>query len=452
MNAWAAERVGHLLPQAKFAAQQKELSSAYHARGLHMEGRPYRMSGRPLIIEREEFAALERGMRDVYALLEHVVDLYAEHEELRTLFSEYREHESAVLAYPPTPQRIEVCRLDCAWYGGDSFKVMEANTACPGGVVQIPMATRQWLETDWARRLLGDQTLVDYPMLRDPYTFARALVSSARTAGFTVDAAAVVNMRGVYTYEVEWIVRSFQELGVEAQLCDARSMRDGGGAVRCAGRAYQVLYNKLDPLMLLGDPAAAEYLAMFREHQALLVNPLVAQTITEDKAVLAVLSDPRYASLFDAAQRAVIAKHVPWTRLVRQGRTTGPDGTDIDLFAHATARREHLVLKPANLTRGEGVLIGPHVDERQWQEGLGAAAKGERYVLQEYTPLPRMDIPTADGSGTQRVNVDLSCYLLAGSLAGFFSRCSDNPVVNLGTGGACVPVVQVDGKPAGAGR
>jgi hypothetical protein len=448
LNESIIARAKALLTQSDFAGLQRELIRGYHDRGLHMEGRAYRMAGRPLLLERSEAAGLARTMRHLHEVVESVVDGYAKYEEVRELFAEYRDHESAILDYPPTSPRVQLCRFDCAWYGGSSFKIMETNTACPGGVVQIPMATRQWLESPWAAELLDGMTVVPYRMLGDPHAFTRALVSSASAAGYEVASAAVVNLRGVYTYELEWIVRSFLDLGIDAQQCDARSMRDVGGRVRAAGHEYELLYNKLDPLMLLEDAAAAEYLDMFRRRHAYFVNSLVAQTITEDKAVLAAMSDPRFEALFDVRQRELIREHVPWTRFMEEGMTLDPDGVSTDLFTYVASNRKRLVLKPANLTRGERVLVGPHVMDSDWQRGLAMARK-DRYVAQEYTPLPRLDIPADSGTGFNTVNVDLSCYMLDGNLAGFFSRCSADPVVNLGHGGSCVPVVQVEQATSG---
>jgi uncharacterized circularly permuted ATP-grasp superfamily protein len=420
----------------------QELDRRLHENGLHMEGRRYHMSPTPVLVGAGEAALLQERVGELHRAIEHALDLYAKYPEVRELFPEYAGAEEAILDFPPpgTP-RIPHCRYDSVWHGGGDFRILEVNAACPSGVIQIPMATRAWLATDWAAELLAGLDQAPYPMLADEHAFTRALLSAAGRAGYQVGAAAVVNLRGVYTNELEWLVRSFRTHGLEAQLCDARSMRGRRTGVWCAGQSYELAYNKLDPLALLADPAAAEYVQLLRRHGAYFVNPLVAQTIAEDKAVLALLSDPRYAPLFDE-HRAAIERHVPWTRLMRPGPATAPDGQRHDLTDYVARNRARLVLKPANLTRGEAVLVGPYVTDAEWVEGIRAAGRA-RYVVQEYVPLPTMQVPAPDATGLQEVFVDLAFQVVSGRLAGYLSRCSPRPVVNMGAGGALVPVVQV---------
>src|SRR5205085_8694114 len=71
------------------------------------------------------------------------------------------------------------------------------------------------------------------------------------------------------------------------------------------------------------------------------------------KMSLALLSDDRYAPLYTAGQRAAIARHVPWTRKVREGHTTYAGGV-IDLADFVMANRARLVLKPNDEYGGKG--------------------------------------------------------------------------------------------------
>ncbi|MEV0561418.1 hypothetical protein [Dactylosporangium sp. NPDC050588] len=427
---------------AEIARRMRQLSERMHEDGLHMEGRPYRIEARPLIVTAAETAAIDANVRELYRAVEHALTLYAKDDEVRTLFAEYAPAQDAILDVPPYTPLIPHCRFDSVWNGGGDFRILEVNAACPSGVVQIPMATRAWLSTQWAADLLDGLPQEPYPMLADPDAFTRALLAAAGQAGYDVTAAAVVNLRGVYTNELEWLARSFHRIGLEAQICDARSMRERSTALWCAGGDYQLVYNKLDPLALLTDPAAGQYVDMLRRHRAYSVNPLVAQTIAEDKAILAVLSDPRYAGLFDAEHRAAIGRHVPWTRLMRPGVTTDPDGSRHDLLDFVARNRQRLVLKPANLTRGESVLVGPYVTDEAWAAGIRAAAT-DRYVVQDYVRLPSLRVPAPDAGGWRDVFVDLTLQVVSGRLAGYFSRCSSGPVVNMGVGGSLVAVVQL---------
>jgi len=61
--------------------------------------------------------------------------------------------------------------------------------------------------------------------------------------------------------------------------------------------------------------------------------------IPHKKAFFAVLTDPRHAALFNAREHEVIARHVPWTRVVREGRTSkGAETFDLVPWVSAIAR------------------------------------------------------------------------------------------------------------------
>lgn len=56
------------------------------------------------------------------------------------------------------------------------------------------------------------------------------------------------------------------------------------------------------------------------------------------KMLFALLHDERVTTSFTPEEREAIARHVPWTRRVEQGKTIGPDGVEIDLTQEGSAR------------------------------------------------------------------------------------------------------------------
>jgi diaminobutyrate-2-oxoglutarate transaminase len=173
------------------------------------------------------------------------------------------------------------------------------------------------------------------------------------------------------------------------------------------------------------------------------VNSLVTQTVFEDKAILALLSDTKFAPLFSSRQRSVIKRHVPWTRLVKPDITCDPDGCRVDLVKYILGNRTRLVLKPANLYAGIGVKVGRHGTEQEWNQALRSALE-QRYIVQEYVPIPQADIPRFESDSVSPLYVDFSCFMTNGLLTGASSRSSSKSVVNLTAGGACrVPVIRI---------
>ncbi len=133
------------------------------------------------------------------------------------------------------------------------------------------------------------------------------------------------------------------------------------------------------------------------------------------KHTLELLSDPAHAGMFAPAVAEALAKHVPWTRVVRE-RKTIYEGRTIDLAPFITQQRERFVLKPSGGARGEGVTLGRLCDEATWKKTLARALK-QPYVVQEivhgetqpYAPL------TGDASQLVQALSDFNPFVWNGS-------------------------------------
>src|SRR5947199_243874 len=91
------------------------------------------------------------------------------------------------------------------------------------------------------------------------------------------------------------------------------------------------------------------------------------------------------------AERAAIARHVPWTRRVSEERTRR-GGADIDLPEYIRAHRERLVMKPNDEYGGKGVYIGAEMSAVDWEAALAEALRSS-YVVQDKVELRRESFP-----------------------------------------------------------
>ena len=168
------------------------------------------------------------------------------------------------------------------------------------------------------------------------------------------------------------------------------------------------------------------------------VNSFRAKVLHK-KMSLALLSDERYASLYTPAQRRAIAKHVPWTRKVREGHTTYA-GKTIDLTDFVARAKDRLVLKPNDEYGGKGVVLGWTVDRHEWEQTLLAALTAS-YVVQERVDVPREPFPVLlDRVHFLDLAVDCDPYLFWGKVGGQLTRLSSSALLNVTAGaGSVVP-------------
>jgi uncharacterized circularly permuted ATP-grasp superfamily protein len=174
------------------------------------------------------------------------------------------------------------------------------------------------------------------------------------------------------------------------------------------------------------------------------VNSLRAKLLHK-KMSLALLSDDRYARLYTPEQRRAIAKHVPWTRKVREGHTTY-GGKVIDLTDFVLRNRERLVLKPNDEYGGKGVVLGWTVDRHEWEQTL-IGALTTSFVVQEKVAVPREPFPVLlDRVHFLDLSVDCDPYLFWGRVGGVLTRLSSSALLNVTAGaGSVVPTYVVEG-------
>lgn len=438
------ERVRQCVGGNELLSAQAALSDMISSRGLHFEGRSYPVSLRPLAIDQRAEAIIIALAEQFVSILDTAAKLYCETEQVRDCFPCYRSVTRFITSMPALAPLVRICRLDGLFDARGRYCIIETNTEGPGGVIQNGLAGRIWAE---AKNPLTSGLRLDVykqPFVANPDCFLHELLSTHRElTGRYPKRAAVVNFRSRYRNEVDWITRGLNGLGVETVTADAASLKRKSGCLTDeTGAALDLVYNKLDVRDLLDEPTVEDYLTATANHEVTCINPWVAQWVLSDKAILAVLSDDRFGSNFTATERDLIRSHVPWTRVVRDLYTTDKERQRVNLLPFAIAKRDELVLKPSNATRGEGVKIGLLTDPTEWVSSLNhaAEAKNESYVVQEYIPAPRLNAPHPSDGTVETMGFGLDVYVFGGRVAGYQARASLDPVMNVGKRGILLPV------------
>jgi uncharacterized circularly permuted ATP-grasp superfamily protein len=159
------------------------------------------------------------------------------------------------------------------------------------------------------------------------------------------------------------------------------------------------------------------------------------------KALFAVLTDERRATLFSDPERGAIRAHVPWTRLVRDEQTSYYD-QNVNLLEFVLANRNKLVLKPNDDYGGHGITIGWNSDESGWHDATQSALSNGDYLVQERVPTARESFPALTDDGqfefTEQL-VDLDPLLFNGKVGSAFTRLSSTELANVTSGGGMVP-------------
>ena len=274
----------------------------------------------------------------------------------------------------------------------------------------------------------------------------KQLTVMSRAHGRKVSSIAIVDWTGLPTLtEFQMFQRAFTEHGVKTLICAPEDLTYRGGRLRAKGTPIDVVYRRVLLSELLAKPEVARPLVRaYLAGDVTVVNSLRAKLLHK-KMSLALLSDDRYARLYTPPQRRAIAKHIPWTRKVREGHTTY-GGKVIDLTEFVLRNRERLVLKPNDEYGGKGVVLGWTIDRHEWEQALLGALTSS-FVVQEKVAVPREPFPVLlDRVHFLDLSVDCDPYLFWGRVGGVLTRLSSSALLNVTAGaGSVVPTYVVEG-------
>jgi hypothetical protein len=173
----------------------------------------------------------------------------------------------------------------------------------------------------------------------------------------------------------------------------------------------------------------------------------------DHKSCWEILTDPQFTQkYFNADERQVFRRHVLWTRVLADRRTTLPNGEMGDLLEFTRKEQEMLVLKPNRSYGGDRVIIGPTISPGEWEstlEHIVSSEDDEQWVVQRLARIPVSEFPVVCDDGRVSTEPFYTVMGLAPTKYGLsiLGRASQKMVVNVAQrGGMCGVLI---GKLAG---
>lgn len=282
-----------------------------------------------------------------------------------------------------TEYPVRLARADLFQDGG-AFKLLEFKISSALGGWDAPLLTRWLLRDSDLASFVGDEGLTFADTLA-----AFASVIRGECVGLdcpTRPVVALVDWPSSYpTYRrcLDFMVRSLGPLGFEATGCHVGQLTARDGQLFLDGRHIDVVHRFIQLGDLLDGPdalAVMEPIIDAAERGRVRLVTGFAAGVFASKDCLALLSDDDHHELFSLAERDLIDRFLPWKRTLRAGETFA-DGQQVDLADYVLANRPELVLKPALLSAGLGVLLGWKTDQAAWAEAVRVGLRS-RFVVQ----------------------------------------------------------------------
>lgn len=434
-----------LLADADLAANSRQvLDDGLEHSKLIFGGRRLTPYLRPHFVTQQDWTRISTACETIFGALQKIKDAAVSDDSLLNELGLTAVERELVKIDPGYSHVSPTSRLD-SFLTSDSYSFVELNGESPAGIAYADSATaifqtlpvmRKFTERYDVQPLEGSSKLLDV-LLRCYDEFLGGATSDHKPV------IAIVDLNDLPTREEFELFRNyFEDAGYVALICSPQELAFDNGKLYRGGVAIDIVYKRL---------LVNEYLPIMDRFPALLnacragavcmVNSFRGKLVHK-KAIFAVLTDEKYASLFDENELAAIRAHVPWTRKFRAEKTFNK-GLEIDLFEWSRQNAHKLVLKPNDDYGGHGIYIGWNSSESEWDDAIKTALGDGDYLVQERVETAKEMFPMVFDDlgkwGMIEQLVDLDPLLFLGKVGSAFTRLSSTELANVSSGGGMVP-------------
>jgi glutathionylspermidine synthase-like protein len=397
----------------------------------------------PHFVSPGQVRRVRRAVESLCSVLDRFCEAYPGDDRLQEELALPTFEDSLVRVAPGYPRPLRICRLD-AFLAGDQVKFLEFNADSPAGIGYTDVLHEGLQRAIALPRVDGEFDTAYDPMLPfliatlvDAYRGMRAQRGQVSELPETPRLALVDVPGSPSVPEFRIICAAAVEAGIEAIHVTTDELAYDGSVLRARGEPIHLVYRRA----LIDDLSEGDLTAAYRDGAVCLVNPPRAR-VANNKKLMALLDDPRFAHLVEPREAEVIDATIPWTRILRPGQVTYGQW-QVDLLDFVSDNRMRLVLKPASEYGGHHVALGMETEQADWNRIIGEHAHAGDFVVQEYVPVPEEMFPTVeDGHVQMRLKrFNINPFGIGGRYAGMITRISDQAVINVSAGGGLLPSV-----------
>ncbi len=416
---------------------------------------------RPLLAMNEQLGYVQYVCQRLTEALKRLPSLYLNVEKIRRIVA-ISPGEEAWLREMWTPAhdrnntvygRLDaVCDFTAAGWQ-DTLHFMEANLSGVGGINYSPLAEHLVMR-DIVPTILAHDPGLRIELPRDQRDlFIQVLIDHARAIGRGTCRLCFVEPKyaedGINEQSV--LTAYFaKRLGLTITHADPSELRLKGDDVYYEDNCVDVVYRDYEIRDLIATEEERGTLlggmrTLFKQNRV--VSSMVGDF--DHKSCWEVLTDPAIAeTYFSAEECRVFRRHVLWTRVIGERRTSLPHNVEGDLLEFTRAHREQLILKPNRSYGGEGVTIGPATAQSDWDriidEAVASASDPDlNWVVQSITRLPVSEFPIVgkDGRVFSEPFFSVMGFAPTDSGLGIMCRVSQKQVVNVAQHGGMAAVL-----------
>ena len=233
-------------------------------------------------------------------------------------------------------------------------------------------------------------------------------------------------------------------VGLRVVLGEIGELCESNGKIVLRNDPVDVVFQYFFLEHLIDVPDAVDRITMLakahRDGNTVFFGSFDALPIT-GKSSLALLYEPEVWAELTAAERALVERRVPWTRLFGRNFPSAGGAERARLIDECRDRREEVVLKPSQGWGSTGTMFGANFGDAGWREVLESEWVHD-YVVQQRVP-PKVEPVVDPATGrAEEWQLNLGVYVFGDAYAGTLVRGlpadSRDPIGGEGTFTGCL--------------
>ena len=239
----------------------------------------------------------------------------------------------------------------------------------------------------------------------------------------------------------------FRTEGFDTELVSPEHLEYRNGVLRSGTFAIDLIYRRISVQeFLLRFTLNHPLVHAYRDHNVCIVNSFRSE-LSHKKAMFALLTDETLTAKFPPTERKAIREHVPWTRVVKAGKSSYHEEPIDDLLEYIKQNREKLVLRPNDEYSDMHSFIGYEHDEGSWARATREALRAP-YVVQERVKPTRTVFPLMNYGHLEfkEMQVDVQPQAFLGKVAGCSSYVSSSGPGSYSPASGFTPTFIIDSK------
>jgi hypothetical protein len=447
----AVEYYHSLLEDHDLAAEShRVLQEGLEKNRLIFGGRPLSPYLRPHFITFADWSRVKITCETIWSALQKVKDAAVEDDSILDELGVTPIERELVKIDPGYKQVSPTARLD-SFLTDDAYSYVELNGESPAGIAYADSATEIFGTLPVMQKFTERYNVQGFngrPLMLEVLRECWDEFCGGKAERKPV--IAIVDLKDLPTQkEFELFRDYFEGQGYDAVICSPHELEFDGEKLFYGSVQIDVVYKRLlvNEYLPIIDEAPA-LLDAYRAGAICMVNSFRGKLVHK-KAIFAVLTNERYAHLFNEAELTAIFDHVPWTRKFREERTVNA-GEEIDLVEWTRANSSKLVLKPNDDYGGHGIYIGWNSSESEWDTAIETALADGDYLVQQRVSTAKEMFPMLFDEhgkwGMIEQLVDLDPLLFNGVVGSAFTRLSSSELANVSSGGGMVPTFIISEK------